>query len=179
MTLVGGPLAVEEGMMRGEVTAGAITGFGSALVVGLMMEEIHLGTGGALSGLATVAALLPPMPPEAAAVVGLGYCVIIGGVFGWLHRGEWLGRLSALFRAGVYGLSWCLVTTLLVGPVLRRMLPFSASAVELAWRVLPAALVGHAVYGILLGIGFSMMTYRVLGHGGFADALPRPKRHAA
>jgi hypothetical protein len=65
---------VEEAVMRREVEAGAVAGIGSALVVGLVMEGIRLGTGGqGLSRLVIVAGLLPPMLPEAAAVIGLGY----------------------------------------------------------------------------------------------------------
>jgi hypothetical protein len=43
----------------------------------------------------------------------------------------------------------------------------------LAHRVLATALIVHVIYGMLLGIGFSMMTYRVLGRGGFALVRPR------
>jgi hypothetical protein len=160
--------------MRREVEAGAVAGLGSALVVGLVMEGIHLGTGGqGLSRLAIVAGLLPPMLPEAAAVVGLGYGTVLGALFGWVHRGEWLEKRSALVRGVFYGLMWGLVATLLVGPMLHGMIPFASAAVVLAHRVLATALIVHVIYGMLLGIGFSMMTYRVLGRGGFALVRPR------
>jgi hypothetical protein len=171
--------AVEEAVMRGEVEAGMVAGLGSALVVGLVSAGVHLGTGGqGLSWLAIVAGLLPPMSPEAMVMVGLGYGVVLGGLFGWMHRGQWLDRRSALVRGAVYGLGCGLAATLLAGPILHRAFPLTSAAVVPAPHVLPAALLMHALYGMCLGVGFSTTTYRVLGAGGLARVRPRNRARA-
>lgn len=150
--------------MRGEIEAGAVAGLGSGLFVGLLTESISLVVpGGGWASSLRVLAVMMPLPPEIAAVVALGYCAVLGGLFGWLHRGEWLGTGAALVRGGLYGASWGIVLALVVGSALRDLLPFSHGALGLARPLLLVAMTSHTAYGMLVGLGFSAMTYRVVG----------------
>jgi hypothetical protein len=161
---LGREMPVMKCWMRDEVKAGAVAGLGSGLVVGLVtaLFSLMVPANGGVWRVSVLAGMVP-LPSEMAVVVALGYGIAVGGLYGWLHRGEWLEKGAALVRGGLYGVGWGIVAVLVVVPAMQGLIPFSYGALAIAGRVYLVAMIGHAVYGMLVGLGFSMMTYRVVG----------------
>jgi hypothetical protein len=93
---------------------------------------------------------------------------VIGAIFGSL-----LGKRSHKFSAGVrwgalYGFIWWISGALILMPLLLGMPPFAPLMMAPMRPVAMGSLMGHFIYGIILGGGFAMLT----------QGLPGRTRHA-
>jgi hypothetical protein len=77
--------------------------------------------------------------------------VVLGALFGAMLPEGWLDQRLALLRGGLYGLAWGIVASVVIVPVLARMMPLSAPAVDLVRPDVVPLLIGHAVNGVILG----------------------------
>jgi hypothetical protein len=83
------------------------------------------------------------------------YGVAIGALFGWLLGVGALDKVRAAMWGGLYGVGWWIAAELVLIPALLAFWPLSISAVDRVRDVALPLLVGHVVYGVILGIGWS------------------------
>ena len=83
------------------------------------------------------------------------YGIAIGALFGWLLGWSALDKVRAALWGGLYGVGWWIAAELVLIPVLLTVWPLSISAVDRVRDVALPLLVGHVVYGVILGIGWS------------------------
>jgi hypothetical protein len=96
------------------------------------------------------------------------YGVAIGALFGWLLGHGALDKVRAAMWGGLYGVGWWIAAELVLIPVLLAVWPLSASAVDRVRDVALPLLIGHVVYGVILGIAWSR----------FMEVRPMPPRRA-
>jgi uncharacterized membrane protein YagU involved in acid resistance len=88
---------------------------------------------------------------------------LIGAIFGWL-LGERSHKLGAgLGWGSLYGLGWWVLGGLILMPVFLGMAPFAPLQMEMMRPVAMGSLMGHIIYGIIFGGGFSMLTQGIPG----------------
>jgi hypothetical protein len=165
--------------MRERITVGAVAGLAAALLLELAMLERTV-TGldrQRLSALAVVAEAAHAHGALAGALIALAYGGVIGALFGWLTRRLRLTALSGLHWGVLYGLSWAIVSGLVVVPLLQGEVPFGAAALVLMAPALLGSWLGHALYGALLGVGCALITNHAIGPP--AEEQQRPAEHGA
>ena len=96
------------------------------------------------------------------------YGVAIGTLFGWLLGRSALDKARAAMWGGLYGVGWWIAAELVLIPSLLAVWPLSISAVDRVRDVALPLLVGHVVYGVILGFAWSRFM-----------AVRRPHRWAA
>ena len=140
--------------MRKTVAAGAAAGaIGGVVFVGLMR-------------LFPVGAEHRTMVAFAADLVRVGspligwpvypvYGIAIGALFGWLLRESALDIARAAMWGGLYGVGWWIAAELVLIPALLAVWPLSISAVDRVRDVALPLLVGHVVYGVIMGATWS------------------------
>jgi uncharacterized membrane protein YagU involved in acid resistance len=93
---------------------------------------------------------------------------VIGAIFGWL-----LGSRSQRIGAGIgwgtaYGFVWWILGGLILMPIFLGMPAFAPLQMPPMRPVAMGSLVGHLIYGLILGGGFAILT----------QGLPGRTRHA-
>ena len=88
---------------------------------------------------------------------------VIGAIFGWL-----LGDHSYRFGAGIgwgaaYGFVWWILGALILMPVFLGMPAFAPLMMAPMRPVAMGSLMGHLIYGIILGGGFATLKQRIPG----------------
>jgi hypothetical protein len=83
------------------------------------------------------------------------YGVAMGALFGWLLGGGALDKVPAAMWGGLYGVGWWIAAELVLIPALLAVWPLSISAVDRVRDVALPLLVGHVVYGVVLGSSWS------------------------
>ena len=140
--------------MHKTVAAGAAAGaIGGAVFAGLM----RLFPVGAehRTMIAFAADLVYTRSPLIGWLVYPVYGVAIGTLFGWLLGRSALDKAHAAMWGGLYGVGWWIAAELVLIPSLLAVWPLSISAVDRVRDVALPLLVGHVVYGVILGIGWS------------------------
>jgi uncharacterized membrane protein YagU involved in acid resistance len=145
--------------MRSDVTAGIGAGLAAGLVFGMMMQMMSAPTpnGGAMPMMAMVAMVVRSDSVFAGWIYHLFNSAVIGAVFAWL-AGERLHGLSAGIGWGVaYGFAWWILGALLLMPLFLGMPPFAPLMMEPMRPVAMGRLMGHLIYGVILGAVFVML----------------------
>lgn len=83
------------------------------------------------------------------------YGVVIGAAFGWLLGGSTLDEARAAMWGGLYGVGWWIVAELVLIPARLAVWPLSIAAVDRVRDVALPLLIGHVVFGVVLGIAWS------------------------
>ena len=136
--------------MHKTVAAGAAAGaFGGVVFAGLM----RFFTVGAehRTMIAFAADLVRARSPLVGWLVYPVYGVAIGALFGWLLGRSALDKARTTMWGGLYGVGWWIAAELVVIPSLLAVWPLSISAVDRVRDVALPLLVGHVVYGVILG----------------------------
>ena len=161
--------------MNRKIAAGAAAGLIAGLAFDVAMRAIPARTGGSMITFAATA--VHSTHPLAGWLAYAVYGVLIGALFGWLVANQPLDDGAAMVWGGLYGLGWWIVAGLVLLPALRPAWPFSITAIDQAREVAFPLLIGHVVYGVILGLAWSEITRRGSQRRPSAAALPR--RHAA
>jgi hypothetical protein len=85
------------------------------------------------------------------------YGVALGALFGWLLGASALDKIRAAMWGGLYGVGWWIAAELVLIPARLAVWPLSISAVDRVRDVALPLLVGHLVYGVVLGIAWSRL----------------------
>jgi uncharacterized membrane protein YagU involved in acid resistance len=138
--------------MRSNLVAGVAGGLIAGVVFGLMMQMMTAPTPD--DGRMPMMEMVAKVVRSDSLVVGWLYHLVnsamIGGVFGYLA-----GRLSrygqGLAWGAAYGVVWWVLGGLVLMPALLGMPPFAPLMTEAMRPVAIGSLIGHIVYGVILG----------------------------
>lgn len=107
------------------------------------------------------------------------YGVVIGALFGrLLYYSQTVDDVWATLWGGLYGVGWWIIAQLILIPILFAIRPLSSSAIDRVRDIALPLLVGHVLYGVILGFGWSRITRLALRHRRPSEA-DRPARRAA
>ena len=156
--------------MRSDINNGIVAGLVGGVVFGIMMQMMNAPTpeGGQMPMMGMVAKVVHSDSMAVGWIYHLFNSAVIGAIFGWL-----LGSHSRKFNAGLgwgalYGFVWWILGGLILMPLLLGMPPFAPLQMVPMRPVAMGSLVGHLIYGVILGGSFGMLT----------QGLPGQTRHA-
>lgn len=145
--------------MRSDTNNGTVAGLLAGVVFGIMMQMMNAPTpeGGQMPMIAMVAKVVRSDSMAAGWIYHLFNSAVIGAIFGWL-----LGNRSRRIGAGlgwgaVYGFIWWILGGLILMPLFLGMPAFAPLQMEMMRPVAMGSLMGHLIYGIILGGGFAML----------------------
>ena len=141
--------------MDSRITNGVLAGLVAGVPFGLAMQLMSAPApeGGSMPMMGMVAMVVRSQSILVGWLYHLFNSAVIGGIFGWLLGGRVGSYAQSLLWGGVYGFAWWILGGLVLMPVLLGMPIFA----PLAGAMLPVALgslVGHIMYGLILGLAF-------------------------
>jgi hypothetical protein len=147
--------------MTGRLSASIIAGLIAGVVFGLMMQLMVAPTpdGGRMPVLAMVGQIV------GSPTIGVGWLyhlfnsAVIGAIFGWLLGGRAHNYASGLGWGAAYGFAWWIVGGLILMPVFLGMPAFAPLMMPPMRGVAVGSLIGHLIYGLILGGGFVWLHY--------------------
>lgn len=142
--------------MNRKIAAGAAGGLIAGVALDIVMRLMPARDGGSM--IAFGAHTVHASSALAGWLAYLVYGVVIGAVFGWLLHTQRLDDLSSMVWGGLYGVGWGIVASLVLIPALRGAWPFSIAAVDQGREIALPLLIGHVVYGVILGLAWSRIT---------------------
>lgn len=143
-------------MNRG-IAAGAVAGLIAGLGFDAVMRVMP-GAGAPRSMIAFVADVVHAPSHLDGWLVYPVYGVVIGMFFGWWLRDRRLDDLRAALWGGLYGIAWWIIAGLILIPGALGLWPLSALAVDRLRPVALPLLVGHLLYGVVLGLAAGRIT---------------------
>lgn len=153
--------------MQNRAIAGAAAGVLAGLVFGIMMQMMKAPTpdGGQVPMMAMVAMVVRSESLVVGWIYHLFNSAIIGALFGWLlgARAEASsGRGTAL--GAVWGLVWWVLGGLILMPLLLGMPIFAALRMPPMRPVAMGSLLGHLIYGGILGLAYARLRHNGVKH---------------
>lgn len=142
--------------MPGKISAGAAGGLIAGMIFGVMMQMMSAPApdGTEVPMMAMVAKVVGSNSLFVGWIYHLFNSAVIGGVFGWIF-GNRLTRYGAgLGWGAVYGFGWWILGGLILMPIFLGMSAFAPLAMEPMRPVAVGSLVGHLIYGLVLGVSF-------------------------
>jgi hypothetical protein len=149
--------------MRTTIGAGGIAGLAAGVVLDAVMRIMHLGQG-AQSMIRYGAGLVHTGHPAVGWLVYPVYGLLLGLAFGWLLQARDLDVGRATGLGLVWGVAWWLVAAVILVPASLGDWPLSPTAVDAVRRVALPLLIGHLVYGALLGACWSELRFWLTAH---------------
>ncbi len=150
----------KEKTMRSKLTASLIAGLIGGLVFGIMMQIMKTP-----DGKMPMMGMLAMVVGSKSLVVGWLYhlfnSAVIGALFGWLLGDRVRGYGSGLGWGALYGVAWWVLGGLILMPVLLGMPVLAPLTMAGMMPVAMGSLVGHLIYGLILGAAFVWL-YRTL-----------------
>ena len=153
--------------MASRIGGGAAAGLAAGVVFGILMTMMTAPTpdGGRMPMMAMVAQVVGSESLVVGWLYHLFNSAVIGALFGWL-----LGTRAGTTGAGVgwgalYGLAWWVLGGLILMPILLGMPAFAPLAMAPMRPVALGSLVGHLIYGAILGAGYVWLAGREAAAG--------------
>lgn len=152
--------------MQSRISAGALAGIAGGIIFGIMMQMMSAPTPD--SGTMPMMAMVAMVVRSESLVVGWIYhlfnSAVIGGLFGWL-----LGDRARTYGAGLtwgaaWGALWWVLGGLILMPMLLGMPAFASLRMPPMRPVAFGSLVGHLVYGLVLGAAYVRLRARSGGY---------------
>ncbi|MEJ7577659.1 MAG: hypothetical protein WKF74_11715 [Pyrinomonadaceae bacterium] len=142
--------------MRSKITAGALSGLIAGVVFGMMMQMMTAPTpdGSRMPMMAMVAMVVRSDSLIVGWLYHLFNSAVIGGIFGWLLGNRIGGYGSGLLWGALYGVAWWILGGLILMPMLLGMPVFAPLMMAMMRPVAMGSLMGHAIYGLILGASF-------------------------
>ena len=142
--------------MRSNVTAGIIAGLIAGVVFGIMMTVMNAPTpdGGRMPMMGMVAQVVGSNSLAVGWLYHLFNSAVIGGLFGWILGTRIGGYGSGTGWGAAYGVFWWVLGGLIMMPRLLGMPAFAPLQMPMMRPVAFSSLVGHIVFGVILGAGF-------------------------
>jgi hypothetical protein len=140
--------------MRSKVGAGIVAGLIAGILFGIMMMQMTVPApdGKRVPMMAMVAKVAHSDSLAVGWIYHLFNSAVIGAIFGWLF-GSRAATYGASLRWGLlYGAMWWVLGGLILMPVLLGMPPLAP--LKMGVPVAMGSLVGHAMYGGILGLLF-------------------------
>jgi hypothetical protein len=139
--------------MRSRIGASIVAGVVAGLVFGMMMHVMTAPTpdGGRMPVIAMVGQIVGSPTILAGWVYHLFNSAVIGAIFGWLLGPRVHGYGAGLAWGAAYGFAWWILGGLVLMPVLLGMPAFAPLMMTEMQMVAVGSLVGHLIYGLVLG----------------------------
>ncbi len=145
--------------MRSDIHTGIMAGLLGGFVFGAMMQMMSAPTpeGGQMPMMAMVAMVVRSDGAFAGWLYHLFNSAVIGALFGWMLGGRLQTLYAGLGWGALYGIVWWILGALILMPAFLGMAPFAPLLMEPMRPVAMGSLIGHLIYGIILGGGFVML----------------------
>ena len=152
--------------MSSRIGASIAAGLVAGVVFGMMMHMMTAPTpdGGSMPVIAMVGQIIGSPTVAAGWAYHLFNSAIIGAIFGWLLGNRVRGYASALGWGAAYGFAWWIVGGLVLMPMLLGMPAFAPLTMPPMRMVAIGSLVGHLIYGLILGGVFAWL-HEAAAHG--------------
>lgn len=143
--------------MRTRIGAGILAGLAAGVVFGIMMTMMTAPTpdGGRMPMMAMVAQVVGSDSLAVGWVYHLFNSALIGAIFGWLLGRGGRGYGGALAKGVGYGILWWILGAQILMPLFLGMEPFAALSMAPMRPVAVMSLVGHVIYGGILGLVYA------------------------
>lgn len=145
--------------MGSRVVAGGAAGVIAGIAFGLMMQAMSAPTpdGGQMPMMAMVAMVVGSTSVAVGWLYHLFNSVVIGALFGWLLGARVHALGSGLAWGAVWGFVWWVFGGLVLMPLALGMTPFAPLMMAPMRPVAMGSLMGHVVYGLVLGATYAAM----------------------
>lgn len=145
--------------MRSRIAAASIAGLAAGVPMGLAMQMMRspTPTGATMPMMAMVAQIVRSDSLAVGWLYHLFNSAVIGVLFGWWFGGRVHGAGSGLGWGAVHGLIWWVLGGLVLMPVFLGMPAFSPLAMPMMRPVAMGSLMGHLIYGLVLGGVFAWL----------------------
>jgi uncharacterized membrane protein YagU involved in acid resistance len=143
--------------MRSRIVSGAIAGLLAGVVFGIMMTMMKAPTpdGMEIPMMTMVAMVVRSTSLIVGWIYHLFNSALIGALFGVVLGGRVEGKFSSgLVIGALYGIVWWVLGALILMPVLLGMPAFAPLQMPPMRPVAMGSLVGHIIFGVLLGLEF-------------------------
>ena len=152
-------------MVRSKLAAGALAGLAGGLVFGIMMQMMSAPTaeGGKMPMMAMVAMVVRSDSLAVGWLYHLFNSAVIGALFGVLLGGRVHSVANGLGWGAVWGFAWWVLGALILMPVLLGMPAFAPLQMPPMRMVAMGSLIGHLIYGVILGFAFVRLYMPVSG----------------
>ena len=144
--------------MNSRITAGIIGGLIAGVVFGLMMTMMNAPDGKPM--MAMVAQVVRSDSLAVGWLYHLFNSAVMGAIFGWLLGSRVTGIGAGLLLGALYGILWWILGGLILMPLFLGMSPFAPLMMEMMRPVAISSLVGHIIYGLILGAAFTLLSRR-------------------
>jgi hypothetical protein len=160
-------------MVRSKLAAGALAGLAGGLVFGIMMQMMSAPTpeGGKMPMMAMVAMVVRSDSLAVGWLYHLFNSAVIGALFGALLGGRIHNVGSGLGWGAVWGFVWWVLGALILMPVFLGMPAFAPLQMPPMRMVAMGSLIGHLIYGVIMGFAFVRLYGSVSG-GAVASVRP-------
>jgi hypothetical protein len=142
--------------MRSNLTAGVIAGLIAGIAFGILMTLMRAPTpeGGSMPMMAMVAQVVGSNSLMVGWLYHLFNSAVIGALFGWILGNRIGGYGSATAWGAAYGAAWWVLGALILMPVFLGMPAFAPLRMPMMRPVAWGSLMGHLVFGVILGAAF-------------------------
>jgi hypothetical protein len=142
--------------MRSNVIAGIIAGLIAGVVFGILMTMMQAPTpdGGSMPMMGMVAQVVGSTSLVTGWLYHLFNSAVIGGLFGWILGNRIGGIGSGVGWGAGYGVIWWVLGGLILMPMFLGMPAFAPLQMPMMRPVAFASLMGHVVFGVILGAAF-------------------------
>jgi uncharacterized membrane protein YagU involved in acid resistance len=149
-------------MGRSRIVPGVEAGLIAGVLFGLMMQMMSAPTpeGGRMPMMAMVAMVVRSHSLLVGWLYHLFNSAVIGAIFGWLLGKQVRGYGSGLGWGAAYGFAWWILGALILMPILLGMPAFAALRMPPMRPVAMGSLVGHLIFGLVLGAGYVWLNSR-------------------
>ncbi len=148
--------------MNSKIAAGVTGGLAAGTVFGMMMQMMNAPTpdGKEMTMMSMVAMIVGSTSVVVGWLYHLFNSAVIGSIFGAV-----LGNRETSFGAGLvwgagYGILWWILGGLVLMPMLLGMSPFAPLMMPPMRMVAMGSLMGHMVFGLILGAVFVLLSRR-------------------
>jgi hypothetical protein len=140
--------------MRSKIGAGIVGGLVAGIVFGVMMQMMTAPTpdGGKMPMMAMVAKVVRSDSMAVGWIYHLFNSAVIGAIFGWLFGTRAASYGSGFGWGAFYGIVWWVLGALILMPMFLGMPAFAP--LKMMMPVAMGSLLGHLVYGVILGLLF-------------------------
>jgi F0F1-type ATP synthase assembly protein I len=151
--------------MSRRIGASVVAGLLAGAVFGVMMQMMMAPTpdGGQMPMIAMVGQIIGSPTIGAGWLYHLFNSAVIGAIFGWLLGNRAQSYASASGWGAVYGFAWWIIGGLTLMPILLGMPAFAPLMMPPMRMVAMGSLVGHLIYGVILGVAFAWL-HRTVRH---------------
>jgi len=146
--------------MQSRIAASIMAGVVAGLVFGIMMHMMTAPTpdGGRMPVIAMVGQIVGSPSVTVGWLYHLFNSAVIGAIFGWLLGARVRDYGSGFGWGATYGFAWWILGGLVLMPVMLGMPAFAPLMMPEMRGVAMGSLVGHLIYGLVLGASFLALT---------------------